>query len=164
MNREQWIKTVKGMKVGKRLPTALYVHASVQLPEEIEKVLAGVSREHRVMLGDYTVLKLSTDKMEISFLNYPDFFDTDHPALKWSLKVDVEKNTGKVTDYSHRDNPPILHRKECFLEPDHPAVAEFKAMTAWEESQGWYENTRIIGTLKGWEKVTGGRAYQRGTK
>ena len=47
-------------------------------------------------------------------------------------------------------NPPILHRKETFLQSDHPLHACFARLTAQEEKHGLLEETSTIGTREGW--------------
>jgi DNA phosphorothioation-associated putative methyltransferase len=48
-------------------------------------------------------------------------------------------------------NPPILHRKETFLLPDHPLYARFARLTAQEEKHGLLDDSATIGTRDGWE-------------
>ena len=54
---------------------------------------------------------------------------------------------------TNRKNPPILHRKECFVKPSHPQYDEFKAITREGETAGLFENTRQIGFKTNWEKL-----------
>ena len=48
-------------------------------------------------------------------------------------------------------NPPILHRKETFLTPDHPQHARFARLTAQEEKHGLLDDPATIGTRDGWQ-------------
>jgi DNA phosphorothioation-associated putative methyltransferase len=63
--------------------------------------------------------------------------------------------TGKVRrdDYRDRANPPILHRKETFLPPDHPARARFATLTRAEERAGLLDETSKIGFRLNWEQI-----------
>jgi hypothetical protein len=49
-------------------------------------------------------------------------------------------------------NPPILHRKETFLAPDHPLRERFARLSAQEEKQGLLDDTTTIGTRDGWQR------------
>ena len=79
--------------------------------------------------AEFNLLKFHTASPKISFLAYPDFEKDPHPILAESIIVDLI--TGKVRrdDYRTRANPPILHRKETFLPPDHPLHAKFAKLT-----------------------------------
>ena len=56
-------------------------------------------------------------------------------------------------DYSQSDNPPILHRKECFVGDDYPLRDKFARLTAQEERFGLLSgDTRDIGNLRGWQQ------------
>ncbi|MFP4351178.1 MAG: DNA phosphorothioation-associated putative methyltransferase, partial [Desulfococcaceae bacterium] len=63
--------------------------------------------------------------------------------------------TGKIRsfDYTASQNPPILHRKETLLPPNHPRVPEYTALTRAEEAEGLYQNPKIIGFKRNWETL-----------
>jgi hypothetical protein len=102
-------------------------------------------------------------------LVYPEFDSDPHPALlrciRLSLRTrelhsyeygDPKKGTGTASTrsqspFSGSDNPPILHRKETFLSPDHPLFAKFARLTQQEEQHGLYAETATIGTRAGWQ-------------
>lgn len=65
----------------------------------------------------------------------------------------------READYSKSANPPILHRRETFLSVNHPQKEVFHAFTSEGEKIGLYENTRIIGTKKGWERAIHRKGY-----
>ncbi len=62
--------------------------------------------------------------------------------------------TGKTRrdDYRARANPPILHRKETLLPPDHPLHGKFSKLTRQEEEAGLLEDTSRIGFRLNWER------------
>ena len=62
-------------------------------------------------------------------------------------------------DYQDSPNPPILHRKETFLAPDHPLHAKFTRLTRQEESKGLYDDTSRIGTRRGWDQVLSEKGF-----
>jgi len=141
--------------IGKVLPTDIYVHKDY-LNKDIEELLLRVRLKHNIDRDSYTILKLCKKGKSVSFLSYPDFETHPHPSLTKSVKVNLETGEMKVIDYSKRANPPILHRKECFVGEEHPRRVQWESLTLLEESKGWYKNTRVIGTRNGWLKVTGG--------
>ncbi|MBK1735427.1 peptidase M15 [Halorhodospira abdelmalekii] len=110
---------------------------------------------------------------EIALLHYPDFFDDPFPALAESWRyvpkrrvssgseaVETDKSdegdacgVEAVTSYrSYRDslNPPILHRKELLLAPDHPSYAIYAELTAAAETIGLFDDTTRIGYQRQW--------------
>jgi DNA phosphorothioation-associated putative methyltransferase len=139
---------------GKRLPTALYVHRNTDtdLGPELQQLLSTLAARHQ--LGpEFNVLKFRTDELKISFLCYPDFLDDAHPALRHAVTIDLVSGRVRHTDYAGNPNPPILHRKEQFLPPDHPRRVEFAALTAAEEAAGLYHDTTTIGFKLNWERL-----------
>lgn len=140
-------------KVGKLTPSALYVHMKALWElEPLLRIYEGCASRVFGRPEETTLIKLHIKEPKISYLYYPDF-DTDaHPALKASIVIDLQ--TFKITrgDYSTRENPPILHRKETFVTPKYPLYKQFAQLTQLEEEAGLYENPREIGTLKGWQK------------
>lgn len=182
-------------KIGKKLPTAFYIHLSaleqlhpvLRLYENIADrlYLQAVSRQplwdsqnsKLKTQKDYfidesmalfpvkadfsnqqaksritTLIKFHFDKPKISYLHYPNFDIDPHPALKTSISIDM--NNGKVDyrDYSNSENPPVLHRKETFVNSNYPHYQKFAQLTCAEVKLGLLDNTRLIGTRQGWLK------------
>jgi DNA phosphorothioation-associated putative methyltransferase len=102
---------------------------------------------------DFNVIKFWLKEFKVSFLSYPGFFETPHPVLKKSISINL--STGKVQkfDYSKSENPPILHRKETLLKPNHPLIPIYRNLTESEEKEGLYQNPKIIGFKQNWEKL-----------
>lgn len=125
---------VKGMPFGKRLPGAVYVHrvtaaCKVQI---LSRLLESLSTRHQI--GDeYNVIKFRTDAPRLSFLSYPSFDEDPHPALHRAFAVDLATGKTYASSYQDNINPPILHRKELLVGPDHPRYGEFASLTAAEE-------------------------------
>jgi hypothetical protein len=63
-------------------------------------------------------------------------------------------------DYADSPNPPILHRKECFLLPDHDLYSKFARLTAQEEKHGLLDNPSTIGTRHRWETRLRNRGFE----
>lgn len=140
-------------EIGKKLPTALYIHKSSL--NQLSQPLREYERQARKYLGkhvQYTLIKFQFDKPCISYLYYPNFIDEAHPALHSSIQVQSYTGYLDYRDYSQRTNPPILHRKETFLSPEHPNYQEFSTFTHQQELLGLYDDSHSIGTLNGWKK------------
>lgn len=142
--------------IGKRLPTALYVHvASIGALPLILRLYEGCARSALGSVEGATIVKMRRDEPKISYLSYPDFDRLPHPALRESVSLHLQTFRTRTRRYDAARNPPILHRKEAFLAPDYPRRDLFERLTATEEHHGLYEEPSRIGTRDGWERVLG---------
>ena len=140
--------------IGKRLPTALYVHESAlhDLPHVL-RVYEGCARWLVGEVDGANIIKLATDKPKVSYLEYPDFDQDPHPVLRRTTFVRIGALDIDERDYSTSDNPPILHRKESFVRVDHPLRKRFARLTEQEERFGLLGgDSRTIGNLRGWQE------------
>lgn len=139
---------------GKRLPGALYVFRdeASNFGAELNQLLAQLVTVFEAG-PKFNVLKFRTDELKISFLSYPEFMDDPHPSLQHAITIDLASGKTRQTDYAGNLNPPILHRKETFLVPDHPQRPRFVALTEAEEAEGLYEHTATIGFKLNWERL-----------
>ncbi|MSV82270.1 MAG: DNA phosphorothioation-associated putative methyltransferase [Actinobacteria bacterium] len=137
--------------IGKLTPEALYVHVAALpvLPAAL-RVYAGCGQALTGRVEEATILKLHRQKPQVSFLSYPRFDADAHPALATSIVARLRELNVSYKDFSQRDNPPILHRKETFVSPDYPGRPKFAALTAKEERLGLLDSP-TIGTRVGWE-------------
>jgi DNA phosphorothioation-associated putative methyltransferase len=153
-------KAIAQLPYGKRLPEAIYLwDERTSLPTALRRICD----ELRLRLGigeEYGLLKFHTTQSKISFLSYPGFWDDPHPALAAAVIVDL--STGKVRrdDYAGRANPPILHRKETFLPPQHEKAALFAQLTKAEEAAGLLANTSRIGFRLNWDRLVKERGFR----
>jgi DNA phosphorothioation-associated putative methyltransferase len=146
--------------VGKLLPNALYVHRSaLEALEPLLRIYEGCGRAYLGEIEGATIIKLHRFSGNISYLSYPDFDTDPHPALMRSVKLSLRALELDCWDYAESDNPPILHRKETFLEPSHPLYARFTRLTAQEERRGLLEETATIGTRVGWQTRLDDRGF-----
>lgn len=146
-------KSCTQSKMGKRLPTALYVHVSA-LPEidPLLRIYEGCASRTIGRLEDATLVKFYTDKPKISYLFYPEFDREPHPVLYTSMQVDLQDLKVTYRDYDRSTNPPILHRKETFVAPSYPLYELFASLTRQEEELGLLSDARAIGTRDGWRR------------
>lgn len=145
---------VGALAFGKRLPGARYVwretlgQASPVLREIVE------TAADTLALGpDFNLVKFHTTSFKLSLLSYPDFWDDPHPPLQESVAIDLASGRARRQSFASRPNPPILHRKETFLPPDHPRVPEFAALTTAEEQAGLFHEPHRIGFADNWARL-----------
>lgn len=162
MNAEQFNHLVKQATAGKKLPDAIYLHkdAFSALPPLLAKFIGVVATALKVPESDWNIVKLFKTGFRLSLLHYPDFYTDAYPALKQSVTVDLAKLQHRVTHYHEHDNPPILHRKEHFILPDHPDYESFCLITQEGEAAGLYDNPRMIGFKASWLRLIAKHGYE----
>ena len=139
--------------IGKKTQEALYIHIdAIDNIDSVLRLYEGIARQY---LGqpEGNIVKFSYNKKSISYHNYPDFDKHPHPELKTVTKVDLLNLKIIDKDYSKRENPPILHRKELFIDPSDKKYKKFLKLTKEEEKAGLYEDTTRIGTKHFWEEL-----------
>jgi DNA phosphorothioation-associated putative methyltransferase len=138
-------------RVGKLTPSSLYVHTSaIPLLPPLLRIYEGCARGYIGSVEGANIVKLNHRWPQVSYLAYPKFERDPHPVLLASLVVPLKTFHIQYREYEQSGNPPILHRKETFLPPDHPLRARFERLTKQEEKHGLYEDTQTIGTRDGW--------------
>jgi DNA phosphorothioation-associated putative methyltransferase len=152
---------VRQIPVGKQLPDAIYLHESAldRIPPALAAHLERTIGKLGVAAGEWNIVKFFKRDHKVALLHYPTFFEDAYPALHKSVTIDLEKVSCRTADYSSSENPPILHRKEAFLQPEHLAVPAFRAITDEGEKAGLYENSRSIGFKKSWERLISRKGY-----
>lgn len=141
----------RGSKVGKQTPSALYVHRSaVARMSPLLQVYEGCARALVGTIASANMIKLSVGEPQISYLIYPSFDRDPHPTLAASLTVNLRRLSVQLRDYGQSENPPLLHRKEEFLDEDHPRRHLYERLTRAEIRAGLYARPERIGTLSGW--------------
>lgn len=154
MDWRKHCQTLRELPYGKTLPTAIYVHRETPVCKmgPIAEILELLVRRHSIA-HDFNVVKFRTDAPRVSFLAYRDFDDDPHPALQKAIAVDLVSGRSYATSYQDNLNPPILHRKELLLAPDHPRIPDFAALSAAEERAGLYANAATIGFRANWQRL-----------
>ena len=143
--------------LGKLTPSALYIHASAlaDLSPPL-RLFEGCARAYIGRVEGANLIKLHRAEPMVSYLSYPEFESDPHPALVFSMSVHLQTFRVKHRDYSASSNPPILHRKETFVAPDHKDHAKFARLTRLEEQKGLYADVSRIGLRDGWRQVLDG--------
>lgn len=156
--------------LGKRVGDELYLHHSAVAlhPDEQLRVLAQSTLAAIPPSGHPApnVLNVNQRLGRASWLAYPDFENDPFPALavSWSFHCDsLAPPTLRI--YSEGINPPILHRKELLVPPEHPQHADWAAPTAAAESLGLFDDISTIGFRLNWGQRIAAKGYQlkRGT-
>jgi DNA phosphorothioation-associated putative methyltransferase len=143
---------LSGAPVGKLVGDSLYVHRSAeeQLPPLARLQLFAA----RQLTGniEFDIVKLSTNGRKVSFLRYPEFDSVAHPALLSSLSVYLPKSDYRYREYATSDNPPVLHRKEAFVDETYPFYEKFASLTQQEEKRSLLSRPDI-GLRQAWERL-----------
>jgi DNA phosphorothioation-associated putative methyltransferase len=162
MNEQLFLDFVEQIRIGKRLPDAIYLHkdAFSSLPEKLVTFIFSVGKAVGLPEDEWNMVKIFKKEFRLSLLHYPDFYTDSYPALKQSLNVDLSRLTHKVTRYEDSDNPPILHRKETMILPESKFFQEFSAITKEGENAGLYENSRLIGFKRIWMNLIEKHGYE----
>ncbi len=149
--------------LGKNVRGDVYVHVSALTalrPHVCEQVHRATTRAKLAAETEFNVIKINGQRTKISLLYYPEFFESPFPALQHSCVVDVESGDIKRLRYDLSKNPPILHRKELLLPPDHPQAPTFAALTQQLESLGLFQDSRRIGFARQWQERLQSAGYE----
>ncbi len=130
MTAERYLRSVKAIHVGKRVNRFLYLHKqTLQNSSQIlNKWIIFLAEQFWPDLP-WNVVKLNLKKPLFSTLYYPLFHDDEHPTLLHSVSFDAGTKKLSIRRFKQSSNPPILHRKEAFLLPNHPDFDRFKSLT-----------------------------------
>ena len=150
----------KRTTVGKLLPDDLYVHRNaLDSLEPLLRIYEGCARAYLGEVEGANVIKIHRRSGKLSYLVYPEFESDPHPALLRCVKLNLRTRQIECYDYGQSANPPVLHRKESFLHPEHELREKFARLTAQEEKQGLLEDPSGIGTRDGWNRRLTERGY-----
>jgi DNA phosphorothioation-associated putative methyltransferase len=149
--------------IGKIVGQHIYVHTIYvgSLPIELQGVVHVATQITGLILGaEANVVKIARDGSTVSLLQYQAFFDDAFPALQKSWFVDIEAKTAKFRTFEQSLNPPILHRKELLLPPDHPARPSFVDLTQTAELAGLFDDPMHIGFKRSFETLASQKGYR----
>jgi DNA phosphorothioation-associated putative methyltransferase len=150
----------KRSTVGKLLPDDLYVHRNaLDSLEPLLRIYEGCGRAYLGEVEEANVIKIHRRSGKLSYLVYPDFENDPRPALLRCVKLNLRTRQIECYDYAQSANPPVLHRKECFLRTDDPLRDKFARLTAQEEKHGLLEDMAGIGTRSGWARRLSERGF-----
>ncbi len=146
---------VKALPIGKQLPDAVYIHKSAfcHIPEALATLTSQMAKLFEITDKAWNLVKFSKRSFKITFLSYPRFDEYAYPELQHSYTVDLQRLSVRKSNYAKSDNPPILHRKETFVNEDYPLYTLFKKITTEGEAAGLYKNPRNIGFKQNWQRL-----------
>jgi hypothetical protein len=149
-------------QTGKRIGARVYLHVSAidLLTHEAADALARGKARSGLRAEAFNVVRFDPISNTVTFLHYPDFFEVACPTLNESWKVWLHEATVSHRIYAESLNPPILHRKELLLAPDHPDRARFQALTSQLESIGLFQDPVRIGFQIQWERLLSERGFR----
>lgn len=161
MNFIEYKNLVIKLTIGKKLPNSIYIHKSQikLLPSMLGNLTLKTAETFKITPSSWNIIKFQKRDFKISYLYYPEFNKYAYPALKNSRTVDLMKGNVKVSNYSKSKNPPILHRKETFVDDNYKHTHLFREITAEGEAIGLYENIRSIGFKNNWELLIACKGY-----
>ena len=162
MDFKQYKSFVDQIAVGKKLPDAIYLHESAitsAIPPDLLSFAHNVIEKIEIPKNEWNIVKFYRRDFKLSLLLYPEFSSDSYPALLKSYTVNLENSTFRVSDYGKSDNPPILHRKETFIDPKHPSFPLFAEITKEGEAAGLYSNPKLIGFRSSWHRLIHKKGY-----
>ena len=137
---------------GKTIGGYMYAHKSAMPLISIEQ--KHLLKQCEFLIPDFkfwNVVKFNLkDNNRLSFLKYESFEETEFPTLIESCQVDLMLKTAKIRNHSVT-NPPVLHRKELLMRPDHPELTKFQSLTLQLENLGAFKNIVKLGTKLRWQ-------------
>ena len=148
---EEITKACRSSNIGKLLPDDLYIHTEyIDQLAPILRVYVGCGNAFVGEIEEANIIKIHMKSGKISYLQYNNFDKDPHPCLMGSTTVMLRELRMKHMDFSTRENPPLLHRKETFVGVDYKHYNLFKALTEAEEQAGLLNKATGIGNLKNW--------------
>lgn len=137
---------------GKTIGGYMYAHKSA-LPL-ISKEQKHLLKQCEFLIPNFkfwNVVKFNLkDNNKLSFLRYESFEELEFPTLIESCQVDLMLKTAKIRNHS-ATNPPVLHRKELLMHPDHPELEKFQSLTTELQRLGAFKNIVKLGTKLRWQ-------------
>lgn len=136
------------MTVGKLVRGALYVH------RDAIDALDDADRMKIERAGDlsgnshWNVARVQGDV--VALLDYEDFDKAAFPRLLASTRVDLATGKRTGSDFSHSENPLILHRKEQLMARRDAQTARWSETTQRLVEMGLFRDSGAIGRQKAW--------------
>ncbi|NGM23972.1 hypothetical protein G3576_28455 [Roseomonas stagni] len=140
--------TMRLVEGGKRVGQSVYLHVSLLAlqAQTVRELVAGAVAFAGPASTGFTVVRFNLQRPEVALLDYPNFFEEPFPTLRTSWFVDLPSKSAREIDFSTRENPPILHRKELLLPASHPERVRFARLTAALEDYGAFaQPSHLIG-------------------
>jgi DNA phosphorothioation-associated putative methyltransferase len=146
----------------KRVSFSRYIHISQveRLGAEDRDVLRSALDLVPDAADSFNVIKFQDDGSQVTLLEYEPFDDSAFPALLRYWTVSLEGSSFRFRSYQTSLNPPILHRKELLLGPDHPQYKRYVALTQSAEDIDLFRDAHRIGFKRAWDHLLRGAGYE----
>jgi len=150
-------------RVGKQVGDDLYVHVSTvdrMVDSHRERVRAAIAALPDGASQRINVAKINIRTARVSLLEYPAFDDDPFPALasSWTMRNGGGSSL-VLRSYADSLNPPVLHRKELLVGPEHPSRARWLAITRAAEAIGLFDEPGVIGFQLNWKRAIAAKGY-----
>jgi DNA phosphorothioation-associated putative methyltransferase len=140
--------------VGLMMGKGFYIHISaLNALAPLLRIYEGIVSRTFGRLDEATVIKFHTKSHKISYLYYPNFDISPHPALYSGMKIDLRDLRVTYYDYEPQRDPPILHSKERLVTTEYPHYEKFAKLTRQEKAWGLLDDTEAIITRKAFGKM-----------
>lgn len=152
-------------KIGKKVVDDLYIHLSaVDFLESAEHKAAVQRALGQLPQGTEvspTVAKVNLRTGRLSLLAYENFENEPFPALtaSWTFSTGADAAPTYRT-YEDSLNPPILHRKELLVSPEHPQRDQWARLTEEARSLGLFDDAVAIGFRLNWDRLIQSKGFQ----
>lgn len=150
--------------IGKRVGEHLYVHVSAldELPDSSHRDrVAEALKSIPAPDPSPNVIKIHLRSLGLSLLAYPDFEEVPFPELaaSWTFPPGPIQ-APRFRTYTGSLNPPILHRKELLVVPDHPRRSDWLTLSREAESLGLFDDVTTIGFRQNWYRLIEDKGYR----
>ena len=137
--------------VGRLVGNGLLVHRTAL--DELEPLLRVYEGCARCWIGEIdgaNIVKLHRYSGKITYLVCPDFENDPHPVLVRRVKLSLRARDLYCIDYSHHDDPPLIHRKDEYLPTVHALRDKFVRLTKQEDRRGLLDDLDAVRTREQW--------------
>ena len=138
--------------IGKTVGTSRYLHRTT-ICAKLKELIALLSKELDFSLEKINIIRIAPNTNKLSLMEYESFWTEGFPSLKKSYTITLSPLSISTRQHGRNGNPPILHRKELFISPEHSSYQVFQALTKQAEEYGLFKNTNKIGYKKYWEEL-----------
>ena len=99
------------------------------------------------------LIRFHLDKPKIAYIYCPDFDKEPHPKIESIMYVSLRELKIFHQDYSHSNDPVIIHRKSALVLPDYPLYQKFERLTQQEEKWGLLSGVQSISPMRDWHSL-----------
>lgn len=117
------------------------------------RLLEGCASRTFGRMDKTTLIRFHLDKPKIAYMYCPNFDKDPHPKIESVMYVSLRELKIFHQDFSHSDNPPIIHRKSALVSPEYPSYKKFERLTKQEENWGLLAELPLISKLSEWRSI-----------